>query len=45
MVACAEDEIAVNAFCPNRTAAMLTSLRAITCGITNPTAMVAFCAK
>ena len=43
--ACADDEIAVNAFCPRRGAAVMTSLREISCGTANPSAMVALCAK
>jgi hypothetical protein len=44
-VTCADDEIAVNAFCPKRGAAIMTSLREISCGTANPSAMVALCAK
>jgi len=44
-VACTEDEIAINAFCPKRAAAILTSLREISCGTANSATMVAFCAK
>ena len=43
-VTCADDEIAVNAFCPKRGAAIMTSLREISCGTANPSAMVALCA-
>ena len=44
-VTCADDEIAVNAFCPKRGVAIMTSLREISCGTANPSAMVALCAK
>ena len=44
-VTCADDEIAVNAFCPKRGAAIMTSLREISCGTANPSAMIALCAK
>jgi hypothetical protein len=44
-VTCADDEIAINAFCPKRAPAMMTSLRAISCGTANQAAMVAICAK
>jgi hypothetical protein len=44
-VTCADDEIAVNAFCPKRGAAIMTSLHEISCGTENPSAMVALCAK
>jgi hypothetical protein len=44
-VTCADDEIAVNAFCPKRGTAIMTSLREISCGTANPSAMVALCAK
>jgi hypothetical protein len=44
-VTCAADEIAVNAFCPRKAPATLTSLREISCGTANGSAMVALCAK
>ncbi len=44
-VRCAEDEIAVNAFCPKKTPATLTSLHDISCGEANRSAMVALCVK
>jgi hypothetical protein len=44
-VTCADDEIAINAFCPKRAPAVMTSLRDISCGTANQAAMVAICAK
>jgi hypothetical protein len=44
-VTCGDDEIAINAFCPKRAPAMMTSLREISCGTANQAAMVAICAK
>jgi hypothetical protein len=44
-VTCADDEIAVNAFCPKKAAPILNSLREISCGTGNQAAMTAFCAK
>jgi len=44
-VACADDEIAINAFCPKRAPAILTSLREISCGTANQAPMVAICGK
>jgi hypothetical protein len=44
-VICAADEIAVNAFCPKKEPATLTSLREISCGTANGSEMVALCAK
>jgi hypothetical protein len=44
-VTCAEEEIAINAFCPKKAAAILSSLREISCGDANTAPMVAFCAK
>jgi hypothetical protein len=45
LASCAEDEIAINAFCPKKTPAVLNSLREISCGSGNQFTMVAFCAK
>ena len=45
LASCAEDEIAVNAFCPKKAPAVLNSLREISCGSGNQLTMVAFCAK
>jgi Collagen triple helix repeat (20 copies) len=44
-VTCADDEIAINAFCPKRAPALLTSLREISCGTANQAPMVAICAR
>jgi hypothetical protein len=44
-VTCADDEIAINAFCPKRASAILTGLREISCGTANRAPMVAICAK
>jgi len=44
-VTCADDEIAVNAFCPKKAPAIMMSLHEISCGTANLTAMVALCAK
>jgi hypothetical protein len=44
-VTCADDEIALNAFCPKRAPAILTNLHEISCGTANQTVMVAICAK
>jgi hypothetical protein len=44
-VTCADDEVALNAFCPKRAPAVMTSLHEISCGIANQAAMVAICAK
>jgi hypothetical protein len=44
-VACADDEVAINAFCPKRASAIMTSLHEISCGTVNHAAMVALCAK
>ncbi len=44
-VTCADDEIAINAFCPKRAPAVMTSLHAISCGTANQAPMVAICAK
>jgi hypothetical protein len=44
-VTCADNEIAVSAFCPKRAAAILTSLHEISCGTANPAPMVAICAR
>ncbi len=45
LASCAEDEIAINAFCPKKAPAVLNSLREISCGSGNQFTMVAFCAK
>jgi hypothetical protein len=45
VVTCADDEIAINAFCPKKTPAIMTNLHEISCGTANPSAMVALCAK
>ena len=44
-VTCADDEIAINAFCPKKAAPILNSLHDISCGTGNQSTMVAFCAK
>jgi hypothetical protein len=44
-VTCADDEIAINAFCPKRAPAVMTSLREISCGTANQAPMVAICAR
>jgi Collagen triple helix repeat (20 copies) len=44
-VSCGDDEVAINAFCPKRAPAIMTSLREISCGTANQAAMVALCAK
>jgi hypothetical protein len=45
VVACAESEVAVGAYCPKRVAAVLTSPRIVSCGDGNDAPMVAFCAR
>jgi hypothetical protein len=42
---CGDDEVAINAFCPKRAPAIMTSLREISCGTANQAAMVALCWK
>lgn len=43
VASCAENEIALNAYCPKRAVAVLNSVREISCGQGNPSPMVAFC--
>jgi hypothetical protein len=45
VVACAENEVALGAYCPKRIAAVLTSPRVVSCGEGNAASMVAFCAR
>jgi len=42
---CAEDEVALNAFCPRREPPIFVNERAISCGYGNRRPMVAICAK
>jgi hypothetical protein len=44
-VTCETDEVAINARCPRPTAAMLISVREVSCGRANREPMVAFCVK
>jgi Collagen triple helix repeat (20 copies) len=44
-VTCATDEIAINAFCPKRAPAIMTSLHEISCGTANQAQKVAICAR
>jgi hypothetical protein len=45
VVTCADNEVALNAFCPYREPPMFVSERAISCGYGNRAAMVAICVK
>jgi hypothetical protein len=45
VVTCGDDELAINAFCPKRAAAIMMSLQEISCGTANQATMVALCAK
>jgi Collagen triple helix repeat (20 copies) len=44
-VMCAQNETALNAFCPKQAPATLTGDRSVSCGIGNSDAMVAYCAS
>jgi len=45
IVTCADNEVALNAFCPYREPPMFVSEHAVSCGYGNRTAMVAICVK
>jgi hypothetical protein len=45
IVACNDNEVAVNAFCPHRVPAMYRSAHEISCGYGNRTPMVAICVR
>jgi hypothetical protein len=45
IVACAADEIALNAFCPRRLPPMYRSANEISCGYGNRTPMIAICVR
>ena len=45
IVTCANNEVALNAFCPQREPPMFRSEREISCGYGNRAAMVAICVK
>jgi hypothetical protein len=45
VVTCADDEVALNAFCPQREPPIFVNERSISCGYGNRRPMVAICAK
>ncbi len=44
-VKCTDGEVAVNAFCPKKAPAILTSEQDVSCGTGNNGTMIAYCAR
>jgi hypothetical protein len=45
VVTCNDGEVAINAFCPKKTPAMLTGERDVSCGAGNQGNMIGYCAR